>query len=66
MASHASDPDVVREPCVDCGEETPHRMRVEIRTESETTENARFSREPYRIAVCQRCKAETATRMNDV
>ncbi|MFC6613949.1 hypothetical protein ACFQAS_03085 [Halopenitus salinus] len=65
MASHATDPDAVREPCDDCGERTVHRVRVEIRTESEKAENARFSREPYRIAVCRRCGAETATRMND-
>ncbi|WP_096389745.1 DUF7835 family putative zinc beta-ribbon protein [Halopenitus persicus] len=66
MANPAADPDADRERCADCREETHHRVRVEIRTESEDPENAAFSREPYRVAVCTRCGRETATRMNDV
>jgi hypothetical protein len=65
MATQPSDPDSVRENCVDCDGETLHDVRVEIRTESDDQENAAFSREPYRIAVCQTCDAETATRMNN-
>ncbi|MFW5939644.1 MAG: hypothetical protein ACOCSD_03745 [Halolamina sp.] len=65
MATQPSDPDSVRENCADCGGETIHDVRVEIRTESDQTENSEFSREPYRVAVCQTCEAETATRMNN-
>ncbi|SDX78521.1 DUF7835 family putative zinc beta-ribbon protein [Halopenitus persicus] len=66
MANPAADPDAARERCPDCREKTPHHVRVEIRTESENPENAAFSREPYRVAVCARCGHETATRMNNV
>jgi hypothetical protein len=65
MATKPSDPDGVREPCGNCGGETRHEVRVEIRTESEKEENAAFSREPYRLATCTICGFETSTRMNN-
>ncbi len=65
MATQPSDPDVVREACPACDRETVHDVSVEIRTESEKEENAQFSREPYRVATCSECGAETATRMNN-
>ena len=65
MATQPSDPDSVRENCSDCGGETIHDVRVEIRTESDQQENSEFSREPYRVSVCQDCESETATRMNN-
>lgn len=65
MATHPSDPDTVREPCPGCDGETLHDVRLEIRTESETGENAAFSREPYRVAVCLECGTEISTRMNN-
>lgn len=65
MATQPSDPDSVREPCSNCGGETLHDVRVEIRTESQQEENAEFSREPYRVVVCNDCEAERATRMNN-
>ncbi|UIP01118.1 hypothetical protein Hbl1158_07160 [Halobaculum sp. CBA1158] len=65
MATHPSGPERVTESCVDCGGETTHDVRVEIRTESRTEENAEFSREPYRITTCDECGTETATRMNN-
>lgn len=65
MATQPSDPDSVREACTSCNGETLHDVRVEIRTESKKEENAEFSREPYRVAVCNDCGAETATRMNN-
>lgn len=65
MATQPSDPDSVRETCAECGGETLHDVRVEIRTESKQEENAEFSREPYRVIVCSSCTAETATRMNN-
>jgi hypothetical protein len=65
MASKRLGPDGVVETCSLCGDETPHDVRVEIRTESTVEENAAFSREPYRIATCRRCGSETELRMND-
>ena len=65
MAIQPSDPDSIREPCGNCGGETLHDVRVEIRTESEKAENAEFSREPYRVVTCTECGTESATRMND-
>lgn len=65
MATQPSDPDSIHEACTDCGGETLHNVRVEIRTESDKKENAEFSREPYRVAVCNDCGAETSTRMNN-
>jgi hypothetical protein len=53
------------EPCESCGTETHHDVHVEIRTESSKQENAQFSREPYRIATCQRCGDEQSQRMNN-
>ncbi|KPN29827.1 hypothetical protein SY89_00545 [Halolamina pelagica] len=65
MATQPSDPDNVRESCPECDGETIHDVRVEIRTESDQQENSEFSREPYRVAVCQTCDSQTATRMNN-
>lgn len=64
-AHSAADEDRV-EPCEGCGRETPHEVRIEIRTESTRHENAEFSREPYRIARCVVCGTESAIRMNNV
>ena len=65
MATTTSDPDGLRESCPSCDGETLHEVQVEIRTESEKEENAEFSREPYRVATCNECGTETATRMNN-
>ncbi|WP_101294402.1 DUF7835 family putative zinc beta-ribbon protein [Halegenticoccus soli] len=65
MATQPSDLDGVTEPCADCRSETLHKVRVELRTESSKTENAEFSREPYRVAVCMECGSETIQRMNN-
>lgn len=54
------------EPCECCGRETPHDVRIEIRTESVERENAQYSREPYRVATCVPCGEESVTRMNNV
>ena len=65
MATQPAGTDSVRERCGECGSETAHRVRVEIRTESESAENARFSREPYRVSTCTECGVESVTRMNN-
>jgi ribosomal protein L37AE/L43A len=53
------------EDCADCGRETPHRVTVQILTESAKQQNAEFSREPYRVSTCRVCGATTETRMNN-
>jgi hypothetical protein len=63
-AHSAADEDEI-EPCESCGRETPHEVRIEIRTDSTKRENAEFSREPYRVATCVACGDESVTRMNN-
>ncbi|GAB3315581.1 hypothetical protein EI982_14760 [Haloplanus rallus] len=65
MKAKRPDPDTNHELCPDCGRETRHTVRVEIRTENPASANAAFSREPYRVAVCAVCEAESIQRMND-
>ena len=65
MATKPSNAEGIMESCGSCGRETAHDVRVEIRTESNKEENAEFSREPYRVAVCEECGTESITRMND-
>lgn len=57
--------DAHTESCPACDGETPHSVRIEIRTESRKRENAAFSREPYRVATCEFCGAESVLRMNN-
>jgi len=57
--------DGATEHCPACGRETEHAVGIEIRAESEKTENAAFSREPYRVSRCRACGNERARRMND-
>lgn len=57
--------DQLREDCAECGHRTDHDVRLEMRTESTTGENAAFSRELYRVAECRVCGSETTTRMNN-
>ena len=64
MATTNDDVDM-SEACADCGRETPHSVSVQIHTESDKTENAEFSREPYRVSECRICGATTQTRMNN-
>ncbi|MFB6297259.1 MAG: hypothetical protein ABEH56_01930 [Salinirussus sp.] len=56
----------VTERCSACERQTPHRVTLTIRTESTRTENAAFSREPYRVAECHDCGSRSTTRMNNV
>ncbi|WP_458207850.1 DUF7835 family putative zinc beta-ribbon protein [Haladaptatus sp. NG-SE-30] len=53
------------ETCDTCGIDTPHQVDIEIRTESDESKNAEFSREPYRVTTCERCGETTASRMNN-
>ena len=65
MATQPSDTKGITEYCESCGNDTQHKVRVELRTESSKEENAEFSREPYRVAVCTKCEGETVQRMNN-
>ncbi|PSQ40088.1 hypothetical protein BRD13_00615 [Halobacteriales archaeon SW_5_70_135] len=51
--------------CDGCETDTLRQVSVQVRTESTKTENAQFSREPYRVAECQRCGVRTSQRTND-
>jgi ribosomal protein L37AE/L43A len=51
--------------CDLCDQETSHTVEIEIRTESQKDENAKFSREPYRVATCPKCGTEQTKRLND-
>ncbi|WP_423747174.1 hypothetical protein V5735_21330 (plasmid) [Haladaptatus sp. SPP-AMP-3] len=53
------------EPCENCAVQTPHEVSIEIRTESDKSHTAKFSREPYRVIRCLMCGTTTATRMNN-
>ncbi|WP_458190786.1 DUF7835 family putative zinc beta-ribbon protein [Haladaptatus sp. NG-WS-4] len=55
----------VTEHCENCNRNTTHQISVEIRTESKETENVKFSREPYRVALCEICGERTSQRMNN-
>lgn len=65
MASKSPPFSELSEDCDSCGTETPHRVSLQLKTESSKTENAQFSREPYRVAECKVCGSTTKTRMND-
>jgi len=53
------------EPCEACGTDTLHEVSVQIKTESEGSDNAHYSREPYRVRECQRCGHRSSQRMNN-
>lgn len=65
MATQLSNPAGITESCQNCGTETLHEVEVTLVTESSKTENAQFSREPYRLSTCVECGAETKQRMNN-
>lgn len=65
MATQLSNPAGITESCRNCGTETVHEVEVTLVTESSKTENAQFSREPYRLATCVECGTETKQRMNN-
>jgi ribosomal protein S14 len=54
------------ERCDRCGRETPHSVSIRILTENARSENAAFSREPYRVTECEVCGASESVRMNNV
>jgi NAD-dependent dihydropyrimidine dehydrogenase PreA subunit len=64
MATRIDD-DRLTEDCAECSRVTPHDVAITLLTESHQEQNAEFSREPYRVATCRVCGAETTTRMNN-
>lgn len=65
MATTDDSIDGMTEHCEACGMETLHQVNVQIRTESTSSENAHYSREPYRVKECQQCGERTSQRMNN-
>lgn len=65
MATTDDSIDGLTEYCEQCGTETLHKVSVQIITESSKTENAQFSREPYRVKECQTCGERSSQRMNN-
>ncbi|MFC7200663.1 hypothetical protein [Halospeciosus flavus] len=65
MASKTPHSDGIVEPCDNCGRETAHEVSIELLTESDDSENAAYSREPYRVTECRACGEESHQRMND-
>ena len=55
----------VVEECDDCDRETTHEISIKMRTENPDSENAEFSREPYRVAECTVCGDTSTERMNN-
>ncbi len=66
MATTRDSFDGLTEYCDSCETDTLHQVSVQMRTESTKSENAEFSREPYRVAECQRCGTRSSQRMNDM
>lgn len=51
--------------CEACDEDVPHSVQIELRFENDASENAAYSREPYRVTECLDCGSVNAVRMND-
>ncbi|WP_438267359.1 DUF7835 family putative zinc beta-ribbon protein [Haladaptatus halobius] len=64
-AKRSADSQLV-ERCDNCAAMTPHQVTIKLITENEDSQNAAFSREPYRITECQQCAATRKQRMNDM
>jgi hypothetical protein len=59
------EPGYVVEDCPDCQRETPHVVSIEILEESTEGTKTAYSREPYRVSVCEYCETRERLRMND-
>ncbi len=65
MSTQNRTPGDMTEDCNACGRDTPHKVALKLLTESDKPENAKFSREPYRVSTCMNCGHETTLRMNN-
>lgn len=52
------------EPCERCGQETPHRVRIEVRSNTPNPSPRSHNREPIRVATCGVCGNEATLRMS--
>ncbi|MFC4359065.1 hypothetical protein ACFO0N_14035 [Halobium salinum] len=52
------------EHCEHCGRDTRHRVSIELVSHSDRGSNARFAREPHRVANCRDCGTERTVRLN--
>jgi formate dehydrogenase assembly factor FdhD len=65
MGIRTDDSGAMTEECETCSRKTQHDVSIRLRTESQKTENAEYSREPYRVSTCRLCGTERILRMND-
>ena len=65
MRHAPSDPCRSLEYCEDCERRVQHSVSIEIQAEASKDTNVKFSREPYRVAVCEKCDTATRLRMNN-
>ena len=56
--------DTRTEYCENCRHDTEHTVRIERWVESTKQENAKYSRQPYRVLQCEICREMRAQRMN--
>jgi len=65
MATTRDSIDGMTEHCDGCDSDTLHQVSVQLKTEAENSENAHYSREPYRVKECQQCGERNSQRMNN-
>jgi len=65
MATTDNSPDGLTEWCEGCSMDTIHDVSIQLKTESAASENAQFSREPYRVTECLDCGHRSSQRMNN-
>lgn len=53
------------EHCPTCERETTHSVSLQLITESDSVDNAAYSREPYRVSECLACGERSVVRMNN-
>lgn len=58
-------PERLFENCPTCGRETAHSVSIELRHERPEGSQMKYSREPYRVSVCDSCGTTERLRMND-
>jgi ribosomal protein L37E len=64
-ASDTAATEYQEENCENCGDRTPHSVRVELEAahnEEVRDENEKFARTPCRVATCRRCGATSYER----
>lgn len=65
MSAQASADTDSTDTCSRCGRETSHAVRIEIRADTTSPKDERFSRKPHRVTTCMVCGTESAVPMPD-